>query len=194
MTEMNSRDRILAAINHQPVDRIPTDIWATGEVWEKLKAHFGDGVDIGAKLHLDGFGGVGAAYIGPALPAVPDGETVDMWGIRSKRTAYDGGVYYEQSFNPLAAATTIDDLEKYRWPQADWFDYAKMREQVEPQRQTKVIQCGYMAPFYFHNLLRGLEKSMMDPLLDPEFTHHLLTASASSSTSTTGGCSRRAPG
>ena len=26
---MNSRERILAAIHHQPLDRVPTDIWAT---------------------------------------------------------------------------------------------------------------------------------------------------------------------
>ena len=34
--------------------------------------------------------------------------------------------------------------------------------------------CGYMAPFYFHNLLRGLEQSLVDPLDDAEFTHYLL--------------------
>jgi hypothetical protein len=34
--------------------------------------------------------------------------------------------------------------------------------------------CGYLAPFYYHNLLRGLEASLMDPLDDPAFTHHLL--------------------
>ena len=38
---MNHRDRILAAIRHQPLDRPATDIWATPEVWDKLLAHFG---------------------------------------------------------------------------------------------------------------------------------------------------------
>ena len=38
---MNSRERMLAAINHEPVDRIPTDIWATPEVWQMLRNHFG---------------------------------------------------------------------------------------------------------------------------------------------------------
>ena len=31
---MNARERMLAAMKHQPVDRVPTDIRATGEVWE----------------------------------------------------------------------------------------------------------------------------------------------------------------
>jgi uroporphyrinogen decarboxylase len=32
-----------------------------------------------------------------------------------------------------------------------------------------------MAPFYFHNLLRGLEQSLLDPLLEPELTHEIVT-------------------
>ena len=36
---MNHRERILAAIRHEPVDRLPMDIWATREVWDKLSDH-----------------------------------------------------------------------------------------------------------------------------------------------------------
>ena len=89
--------------------------------------------------------------------------------------AYDTGAYGEICFNPLAAAQTVDDLERYPWPRADWYDYSAMKAQAQEQRKTHVVQCGYMAPFFFHNLLRGLEQSLIDPLLDPEFTHHLLT-------------------
>ena len=174
MNAMSPRDRMLAAINHLPVDHVPTDIWATGEVWEKLRAHFGPDANIQALLHIDGFAGVGPKYVGPPLPPAPEGETVDIWGMRSKAMAYDGGVYYEQSLNPLAAAETIDDLDAYRWPSADWFDYSEMRAAVLERRKTHALQCGYMAPFYQHNLLRGLERSLMDPLIAPELTRHLL--------------------
>ncbi|MEW5719336.1 MAG: hypothetical protein AB1817_11955 [Chloroflexota bacterium] len=37
---MNHREHILAAIRHQPLDRIPTDVWATVEAQEKLFDHF----------------------------------------------------------------------------------------------------------------------------------------------------------
>ena len=37
---MTHRERVLAAVNHQPLDQFPTDIWAVPEVWKKLKAHF----------------------------------------------------------------------------------------------------------------------------------------------------------
>ena len=171
---MNSRERMLAAINRQPIDRIPTDIWATPEVWAKLRNHFGEKADLYAELHIDGFGGVAAEYVGPTLPKVSEDEGVDFWGIRSRRVPHKDGVYYEQCFNPLASAETIDDLNKYAWPRAEWFDYSGMRAKAEAAGKKQAVQCGYMAPFYYHNLLRSLEQSLVDPLTDPEFTHDLV--------------------
>jgi uroporphyrinogen decarboxylase len=165
---------MLAAINRQPVDRIPTDIWATGEVWTKLRNHFGENADLLAVLHIDGFAGIGPEYIGPPLPQVPADEAVDYWGIRTKQMPHEGGAYAEQFFHPLASAQTIDDLNAYAWPKTNWFDYSGMRAKAGEYGKIRAVQCGYMAPFYFHNLLRGLEQSLMDPLLDPEFTHFLV--------------------
>jgi len=165
---------MLAAINRKPVDRIPTDIWATGEVHRALRSHFGDQDSAMRELHVDGFKGAGAVYCGPTLLQMPQGESIDMWGNRFRASAYEHGTYMELYAGGLGDAQTIDDLNRYRWPQADWFDYSKMREQAEKGHQTHAVQCGYMAPFYYHNNLRGLEQSLMDPLVDPEFTHVLL--------------------
>ena len=171
---MNSRERMLAAMDRQPVDRIPTDIWATPEVWQKLRQHFGEKTDVRDALQIDGMVDIGPEYIGPPLPVMPAGEMVDLWGIRRQRVAHEGGAYDEITFWPLAAARTVDDLNDYAWPRADWFDYSKLRNQAEEARKTRVVACGYMAPFYLHNLLRGLEQSLMDPLLDPELTHEIV--------------------
>jgi len=171
---MTSRERYLAAINHEPVDRVPTDIWATDETRQKIIDHFGSWEQAEEALHIDGLGWVGPRYIGPPLPEVPAGEMVDMWGVRSRAVEYDGGWYMEQYCDPLAQAKTIDDLESYNWPDPDWFDYSKIRESALEQRETHAVQCGYMAPLLNHNRLRGLEQSLMDPLIEPDFTHHLL--------------------
>ena len=171
---MNSRERMLAAVHHQPCDRVPTDIWAVPEVWAKLRDHFGEGTDPREMLHIDGIAGVGPKYVGPPLPEMPDGQNVDLWGVRRRRVLYDGGEYYEQCHNPLAEAETIDELERYPWPHADWFDYSEMRSAAEARRQQQTLMCGYMAPFTYHQYLRGLEASLTDPLVDAEFTHHLL--------------------
>jgi uroporphyrinogen decarboxylase len=171
---MNSRERTLAAIARQPLDRIPTDIWSTPEVTVKLQRHFGEKADLYALLHIDGCRGGGPAYIGPPLPPMPKGESIDYWGIHNKNMDYGTGVYSEAAAPPLASALTIDDLQRYPWPRVEWFDFSAMPATLREGRKTHVIHCGYMAPFYFHNLLRGLEQSLLDPLVDPEFTHLLI--------------------
>ena len=171
---MNARERMLAAINHQPLDRIPTDMWATAEVIAKLKKHFGEDADINEILGIDGMDFVAPEYIGPKLPVMPEGESIDFWGIRTRCVEYNGGTYNEQYFYPLAFAKTIRDLDDYQWPSVEWFDYSKMREAAEQKRQKKVVMCGYMAPFFYHNLLRGLEQSLVDPYENPSLTHAIL--------------------
>lgn len=200
---MNHRQRILAAIAHEPIDRVPTDMWATAEVQEQLYAHFGintgrttlDGLSLtsagsisllgGAltrdvtailelwdQLDIDGILMVMPPYVGP--PLVTDGPiSYNEWGMGSRRQAYAGGVYNEQVIYPLAAAETIADLEAYRWPDPDWYDYAALPA-LAARCSSRAICCGYTAPFYYHNMLRGLEESLMDPILRPEFTHHLV--------------------
>ena len=171
---MTSRERMLAAIRREPLDRVPTDIWATPEVWTKLRDHFGDGIDVRAELGVDGMAGIAPDYVGPALPEAPPGETLDFWGMRRRTVAHAGGTYAELIHNPLAQARTVADLDAYAWPRSEWFDYSALRERAAAARQIQVVQCGYMAPFYYHNLLRGLELSLFDPVDDPAFTHALL--------------------
>ncbi len=62
---MNSPERVLAALERKPLDRIPTDIWATPELWQMLSDHLGPGAEVMEALHIDGFAGIGPEYIGP---------------------------------------------------------------------------------------------------------------------------------
>ena len=166
---MNARERILAVLRHEPVDRIPTDIWCTPEVTEKLLAHFGSWKVIKSQLHIDGIAGVGARYIGPPIP-----DGCDEWGNTFRRMAYNGGSYWEQCGNALGHAQTLDDVRAYRWPEAAWWDVSELRAHALAARETQAVSCGYMAPFYFHNKLRGLEQSLVDPYENPELTHLIL--------------------
>lgn len=174
---MNSRERYLAAIDRKSVDRLPLDFSGVEEVRAKLKAHF-KGEDFVAALELDCPEYVGPEYIGPAKPVLPKGESENLWGMRYRMTGNDSGAYNEQVFFPLAGAKTIDDLKKFRWPKADWFDCSMMADRARSLREKRAIKCGYMCSFYLHNQLRGLEQSLIDPLEDPEFTHELLKRSA----------------
>ena len=198
MPTMNHRERVLAAINRQPVDRLPTDIWATQEVWNRLRAHFGteNNLDVFEHLKIDGIMGITPPYIGPAINVadvinivedsaaagvphtgtkgkVEAGYYENEWRMGFRQQPYDSGVYDEQVHYPLAEAETIEDLEAYPWPSPDWYDYSALPA-LAAQYPERAIMCGYTAVFYYHNLLRGLELSLMDPLLKPDFTHHLL--------------------
>jgi uroporphyrinogen decarboxylase len=35
---MTPRERVMAAIDHRPTDRVPADLWAEEEVWERLQS------------------------------------------------------------------------------------------------------------------------------------------------------------
>jgi len=171
---MNHRERILATIHRQPVDRLPTDMWATDEVHRSLFAHLGvdNMVDLYDKLDIDGIMGIAPPYSGPPLKVEGDYRE-DEWGMGYRQQAYESGVYEEQVVYPLAEAETIADLEAYRWPSPDWYEPSALPERAA-RFPGRAIECGYTAVFYYHNKLRGLEQSLMDPLVRPEFTHYLI--------------------
>ena len=151
---MNHRKRILAAIRHQPLDRVPTDMWATPEVLHRLFAHFGIAVDLSGATRPEEPQGVGLqgsaiTYDDLSLVALWDRLDIDgiltvrrlisvrrwprmgeislnEWGVGLRRQHYETGIYSEQVIYPLAAAETIADLEAYRWPDPDWYDYAAL--------------------------------------------------------------------
>lgn len=171
---MNPRERILAAIHHQPVDRLPTDIWATPEIWQKLRAYCGveTNAEVYGCLEIDGIFQFSPAYIGPPL-RVEDGIHYNEWGMGSREQEVAGGVYLEQVVFPLAQAETLAELEAFPFPSLDWYDYAAIAAQaaLHPERAR---MCGYTAVFFYHNKLRGLERSLRDPLERPEFTRRLV--------------------
>ena len=55
---------------------------------------------------------------GFSRPPPPTGDPstfVDSWGVTWRRAEYPGGYYWELHGHPLAEAT-VDDLERYPWP------------------------------------------------------------------------------
>ncbi len=171
---MNHRERILAAICHQPVDRIPTDIWATDEVWSALRHYcrVENNLEVYNALDIDGIIGITPPYIGPPLK-VEGSYHENEWGMGFRSQQYATGAYDEQVYHPLAEAQTLDDLERYNWPSPDWYNYDALPGLAQ-RTGDRAVECGYTALFYYHNLLRGLEQSLLDPFDKPDFTHYLI--------------------
>jgi uroporphyrinogen decarboxylase len=175
MDTMTSKERILAAIHHKKVDRLPTDIWATNEVWDQLKRHFDveDVVHIYDRLGIDGIMEIGPDYVGPKRWKDSGDTTFNEWGMGYRAQAYGSGKYDEQIWYPLAEFSNVVELKKYPWPSPDDYDYAGLAAKAL-KHPDRAVLCGYTAIFYWHNNLRGLEQSLVDALLYPEITHYLV--------------------
>lgn len=173
--DMTRRERVLAAIERRPLDRFPTDMWATPEVVDRLKQHFGVSSlhEVWDCLEIDGIVHVGPEYRGPKLPDLGPNRKVDEWGMVYQWQEYETGGYWEQVHYPLANAETIADIDAYAWPRREWYDFSVMPDLPEAHGD-RAREYGYIAIFYYHNKLRGLEQSLVDPLLKPEFTRHLI--------------------
>ncbi len=140
---MNHLQRWKNTIERNPVDRLPRFYLGTAEFSQSLEAHMGLGLreilhdrfDIAYRFQNDGCEGKSwePTYVGPELPRYEDGSFDNMWGSRQKKVYHrEGrGAYVETVDYALADATTLDQIESHRWPQADWFDYEAILEPIK---------------------------------------------------------------
>ena len=172
---MNSKERVLATINHNEPDRVPVDMWALPPVTDKLRAHFGlDGIEgVWQSLGID-LRFVWPAYIGPPLETFDDGSYMDWWGIRKIMV----GPFEEVIIAPLADAQTPADIENHTWPDPDWFDYQGLRPVCEALSEYALVirDPGSNATCVFRlaMLLCGMAKLMMDLGVNPALVRAII--------------------
>ena len=166
---MNPRDRWLAVLGRRSPDRIPIDDWGTEETTGKLLKAL-DCTTTDALWNKLGIDRVHWAF--PVLndPHAFERNGADVWGIRTKKVEYAGGAgsYDEVIDPPLAGMETVSELEKYRWPDPDWWDDSTVAEQCRQQAGWP-IQGGYFSSFYHYSNMRGTELAMEDLIASPEF-------------------------
>ena len=131
---MTHRERILTAARRGKPDRIPLDLWAIPEVYEKLFQHFGVTTqkEVWERLRLDKIIGVGPRYVGPPGRDLPGGlkQVPPFWNI-VREVPYGTGVYHETVDWPLKDAATIAELERFDWPSADWYDFSDIAAECD---------------------------------------------------------------
>ncbi len=154
MTRMTSRQRVLAALNHQEPDRLPIDIgglisftcWhedAERDVKASLGYAGGEPVINSAfartaqpdprirdRFHVDcfGLGSKPASTWRLDVHTEPDGGSwfIDEWGIKWRRPA--DGYYFDAVSRPLEGAT-LAEIARFPWP--DPTDPARLAEAKE---------------------------------------------------------------
>ena len=169
-TDMNSRERVLAAINHQETDRVPADIWAEGEVWarliEDLRVPGPD--DVRELLNVD------IRYISPVYPpdVERDGIRQNMWGERWARANTPWGENWEHIDGALAGVSSLAEIEAFPWPTCDDVDYSGLAEQCD-RYDGYAIAYGNADIFERPALVRGFENMLCDTALNPDWVEYL---------------------
>ncbi len=168
---MTPRERWLAVLRRERPDRVPMDYWATGEATAKLIRHLGVSTpdEAFSLLHIDAPYTLSGRYIGPDIP---EGE--NEFGCRYTQVDYGTGAYAEITYHPLARFQSLDELRsEYRWPEADWWTYDHIPEEVE-RAGDRPIRGGGSEIFLAYCMLRGQEQAFMDLVENPEMVHYCL--------------------
>lgn len=124
---MNSKQRVLATVRRQAVDRVPVNYEANADVTEGLCRLLGlpDLETLRRALGSDLRNLVDAApYVGEPMPPLPDGTPRDYFGTPDSKGTYSSHLYDP----PLASAETVAQVRAHRWPSPDDFDYGSLRE------------------------------------------------------------------
>jgi uroporphyrinogen decarboxylase len=97
----------------------------------------------------------------------------NVWGWRQKVIQSATGP--EDCFVEfvLADAESIEDLQRHRWPSADWFDFSDFASRLVEWQDFAVMASG-ASVFQHPTFLRGIDNLLMDMALRPEMAHWLM--------------------
>jgi len=178
--EMDSRERVLPAINLAEPDRVPMDFLGNPGVMERLRRDLGTAShrDLLQRLRsdiVDLRGAVDPVYCGPVpfSRELGGGVRENFWGWHQQIVQTDSGP--EDSFVDfvLAEAASIEELEAHRWPSPDWFDFSGFAARLDAWRDFAIMATG-PSVFQHATFLRGMESLLVDMATAPEMAHWLM--------------------
>lgn len=199
---MDSRERVLTALDHREADRVPRDFAGTryssihAEAYQRLRPALGlpdeeirivdttQGLarvhdDIRTRLGADvGLIDTGSPH-GFSREVTDDGEYErfrDEFGVLRARP--HGGLYYESTSSPLSGSITAADIEAYPWPDPvdpGRFEGLRARaERIHAEGRASVVGSLCAGVTEMHFRLRGYEDGYMDLALDPDLARRLM--------------------
>jgi uroporphyrinogen decarboxylase len=165
---MTSKERVKCSLNWQTPDRVPCQIYLTPEMESQLMNHF-HGRNILECLGID-FRDVNPPYKGYVKPP-QNGVHYVIWGEGYRPVSHgQAGTYEEACYLPLAALETMDDVEKYPWPDPDAFDYSGISDLCDQYGNYAVCVGGAGYPDIVNGVsrCRGMEQVVIDIALRDE--------------------------
>ena len=183
---MTSRERILAAINHQSTDCVPFSLGFG--INEPVKIELMDDLGFKTMSELDAYLNthsdlrwVQPKYIGPDTRCCYDvnGVYTDAWGIKRRPVHYGsqkGAFYSEICEYPLANIESVTELDDFIWPSVDWYDFSVLPERIFDANKGGecAIIMGNGNIFETGWYMRGFEQMLLDFMLEPELADAIL--------------------
>lgn len=178
---LTPRERVKTALAHREPDRVPLGYYFTPEAEAATMKYLG--VDsreaflrrLGVDIRY-----VFPDYIGPkefcgAFGILDGGK--DIWGVDYGKTSYGIGDYYEIVNYPLKDIDTVEELEKYPWPDPEWFDFKSVKRQIDEYEKEDeyciaMTFCGSVFEYSWY--MRGMDRFMMDLVLSPDYARKIM--------------------
>jgi len=182
---MTPKERILAVLCRQPVDRLPIDLWHTPEIGAALRKHCGveDDLTLYKKLGLDKIvwdfidykTEVGEKAGAQSGAGAESGGTRTMWGVPLKNIQAGEAQYAEFGTAPLSGYDTPESLDKYPWwPKVENFDYEGAKALAQQASQDFAVIGPWVSFYEIYCQMRGLEQSLMDLIENPTLVDAIL--------------------
>ena len=180
---MNSKERILAAINHHQPDRIPVDLRFVPALQKRLLEQLGmSQEDLWEWIGQDVFPvrpsykkpASDVFYADPTMEINEKGYLLDIYRVPFRKNDVGDAVYVEMvNEPPLAAVDTAEELERFPWPTtADW-DYTRIPAKID-SRSDKAVWPRSRGSFVTAQMMRGVDRFLMDLAAEPEYADCLL--------------------
>ncbi|TFG63929.1 MAG: hypothetical protein E4H36_04355, partial [Spirochaetales bacterium] len=181
------KERVNAAIERTPLDRVPTQFRAEPEVYSRIRQARGmdsdeavrewalsDIRDLGSIMTEGGYG----PYTGFGWKdrVMPDGTQEDFWQVRRTRVSYDGGSYIDICHNPLKDASP-HEVRNFEWPDPRRiFDFSPLPAMVREFDKGRRLWYMVEVESVFDRCwaFRGMEQFLADLLLEPELAGFML--------------------
>ncbi len=195
---MTSRQRVLAALNHEDPDRVPIDFGGTFTTginigaYEKLKQYLGintptriasqrSQIAVIDETILDRFG-IDTRGVSCGVPdnssymEYPDGSYRDEWGVLRRRP--EGMGHFMDCENPFAGEPSLEDIERHPWfvPDDPGFTrgVGERLKQLHEETDCAVILSLPVGVVHQTQFLRGYEAWMMDTIDNTTFFDGLM--------------------
>jgi uroporphyrinogen decarboxylase len=176
---MTSKERVLNAIDHKPVDRVPADWAATAWVNDMMKKRYAtnDMEEVLTKLEID-MRSINVPYLGPSFSKEylnkTDYVTEGIWGNKSKRI-WTGIEYNSNSIEfPLDEESSLEDIMNHPFPDLDLFDYESVKEQCR-RHEDKGLIFGHEGPYQIVCSLMCDDRVYLNMALHPDRMKALYT-------------------